>query len=323
MSAKMAVMPYEHYKNACDLVRLHNNTFDPIPSGNFEGQLENAFELEYDKGYDDGYAYCLANGGGSEDLNTVLTEQETLIAELKAVLETKASGGSISLEVAKVTANTYANETTYNNEEFILFGIHPKTYGTVSITYGGVTKTITDTSGLDKPVAQKVFFGTFNGVCDDVETPSSGTLTIKGDYNRFSVGIYNLQKTTTAYCDCITAVNDLGLLEHVYMEMFVNCSSLERITFGENTRIRSIGNRSISGCVNLRSITIPASVKVIAPEAFAGTTALASVVFENTEGWTVITSLEDESGTPVVVTNAPSNALNFVHTYADYYWVRS
>ena len=33
------------------------------------------------------------NGGGAEDLNAVLTEQETLIDELKEVLKGKASGG--------------------------------------------------------------------------------------------------------------------------------------------------------------------------------------------------------------------------------------
>ena len=78
-------------------------------------------------------------------------------------------------EVAKQTETTYAGETKYEYEEFILFDIYPKKGGTVKVTYGGLTKTIRDTSGATVPNAQKVFFGTFNGVSDGVATPTSGT----------------------------------------------------------------------------------------------------------------------------------------------------
>jgi hypothetical protein len=54
---------------------------------------------------------------------------------------------AIIFEVEKITSNTYANKTTYNNEEFILLDVYPKTNGIVRVTYGDVTKTITDTSG--------------------------------------------------------------------------------------------------------------------------------------------------------------------------------
>lgn len=95
MSTKKAVMPYEHYKGACDVIRSHNpNDTELICSDVLSGHIESACDFQYDKGFDDGYAYGLANGGGSEDLSPVLTEQETLITELKALLETKASGGS-------------------------------------------------------------------------------------------------------------------------------------------------------------------------------------------------------------------------------------
>ena len=60
-----------------------------------------------------------------------------------------------TLKVKKITSNTYAGETTYNNEQFILLDIYPKTNGTVSVTYGGLTKIITDTSGATNPNAKK------------------------------------------------------------------------------------------------------------------------------------------------------------------------
>ena len=100
------------------------------------------------------------------------------------------SGVPVILEVEKITSDTYAGETTYTAEEFILLDIYPKTNGTVSVTYGGLTKTITDTSGAEEPNAQQVFFGTFNGVSDSVTTPASGTLKISGDYQ----GRYYLTK---------------------------------------------------------------------------------------------------------------------------------
>ena len=83
-------------------------------------------------------------------------------------------------EVAKQTTNSYSGETQYTDNEFILFDIYPKKGGTVNVTYGGLTKTVKDTSGAEEPNAIQVFFGRFNGVSDSVATPASGTLTIEG-----------------------------------------------------------------------------------------------------------------------------------------------
>ena len=100
------------------------------------------------------------------------------------------SGEPVVLEVEKITSNTYANETTYEHEEFILLDIYPKPGGTVNVTYGGLTKTITDTSGAEEPNAQQVFFGTLNGISDSVATPSNGELIIEGACYAFSCGTY-------------------------------------------------------------------------------------------------------------------------------------
>ena len=127
------------------------------------------------------------------------------------------SGKPVILQVEKITSDTYAGETTYTGEQFILLDIYPKTNGTVKVTYGGLTKTIKDTSGAEEPNAQQVFFGTFNGVADSVETPASGELTIEGSYRAFGIGSFQKgsKSTNVGYCSCITAVADMGEVESV------------------------------------------------------------------------------------------------------------
>lgn len=138
------------------------------------------------------------------------------------------SGEPIVLEVEKITSDTYAGETTYTAEEFILLNIYPKTNGTVSVTYGGLTKTITDTSGATHPNAQQVFFGTFNGVTDSVATAASGTLTIEGGYVAFGCGSFQTgsKATTKGYCACITAIDDWGEVKSIPSNAFQEASNL-------------------------------------------------------------------------------------------------
>lgn len=126
------------------------------------------------------------------------------------------------LKVQKITSDTYVGSTTYTDESFILLNIFPKTNGTVKVTCGGLTKTITDTSGAEEPNAQQVFFGTFNGVSDSVETPASGTVTIEGDYNSFGMGNYSKSsKNTNSTCNCIREIINLGKISKLYAAQLV------------------------------------------------------------------------------------------------------
>lgn len=174
-----------------------------------------------------------------------------------------ASGGKVILEVEKITSDTYAGETTYTGEQFILLDIYPKTNGTVTVTYGGLTKTITDTSGAAAPNAQQVFFGTFNGVTDEVATPAVGELTIEGNCIAFAVGDYKKQgtsKTETVYCGCITNVKDFGSLT-------------------------TLGIGAFRHCEKLTSISIPKNMKQFRANAFAGCSGLASVYITSIKDW--------------------------------------
>lgn len=181
-------------------------------------------------------------------------------------------GGPVVLEVAKITSDTYAGETTYTGEEFILLDIYPKTNGTVKVTYGGLTKTITDTSGAAEPNAQQVFFGTFNGVSDEVETPASGTLTIEGGCVGVGVGsyAYTSGKNSNKYCSCVTAITDFGGITQITDSAFYGCKlQIDEISEG----VVSIGDRAFYSNYAYdgkpRRITLPSTLQSFYASAFA------------------------------------------------------
>ena len=191
------------------------------------------------------------------------------------------SGEPVVLEVEKITSNTYANETTYENEEFILLDIYPKTGGTVNVTYGGLTKTITDTSGAEEPNAQLVFFGVFNGVSDSVVTPSSGTLIIEGDCRSFASGTYvQTSKNLTSYAGCVVEVVDFGKIVEVAKSMLHNCDKLTAIRFPDG--VPTIGTNACNDCDILQSVIIPASVTQIGDTSFFSCDALTDFIIHAT-----------------------------------------
>lgn len=184
-------------------------------------------------------------------------------------------GDKVILEVKKVTSDTYANNTTYSAEEFILLDIYPKTGGTVNVTYGGLTKTITDTSGAEVPSSQQVFFGTFNGVTDSVSTPSSGELIIDGDYRAVGQGGWKTNKNDISIggkIPCVTAIRSLGEVEVIPFYAFANCTSLTSVTIPPS--VTSIEGVAFQYCTSLTNVTIPASVTAIIATAFSTCTSL-------------------------------------------------
>lgn len=180
--------------------------------------------------------------------------------------------GTAVLKVKKITSNTYAGENTYNGEQFILLNIYPKTNGTVSVTYGGLTKTITDTSGAAEPNAQKVYFGKFNGVSDSVTTPMSGTLTISGEYRGFGVGSYESSKVNIGYYSGLIEVVDFAASEMIPSGAFRSSTSLTTIVIPSN--ITAIPASAFRDCTNLVSVTLPSNITTIDMYAFENCTSL-------------------------------------------------
>lgn len=250
----------------------------------------------------------------------------------------------VILEVEKVTADTYASETTYQSEEFIILEIYPKSGGTVTVTYGGITKIITDDGTAEEPNAQQVVFGTFNGVVHDAEIPASGTLTIDGDYAAFAADTYHTAKSSTTICDCITKIVDFGKTEYIPANAFGGAlstggSKLKSVNIPSN--ISSIGSAAfantgltyfaipdgvpcdtdalVMGCNNLRDIIIPDSITTIGVMAICSCGRLMGITLH--EG---ITSIGDGAfssnpklryirclaTTPPIIASAESSILN-------------
>lgn len=207
-----------------------------------------------------------------------LTIPEGVVVKIESggrILWEMPTGGKAILEVAKITTNTYAGETTYSGESFILLDIYPKTNGTVSVTYGGLTKTITDTSGAESPNAQQVFFGTLYGVSDSEETPASGTLTIEGDYSAFGCGAYKVNNKGDDYeCACVTKILDFGASDYIPDRAFARDPQDKSGALGLTgelvipSAIKTIGGAAFTQCMQLTSVTIGAGVVSIGSGAF-------------------------------------------------------
>ena len=235
----------------------------------------------------------------------------TQIADASGRVLWMVSGGKAVLEVEKVTSDTYAGSATYTGEQFILLDIYPKTNGTVTVTYGGLTKTITDTSGAAEPNAQQVFFGTFNGVSDEVTTPANGELTIDGDYYAFGLGWYQPSKTANYRCNCVTKIVNTGQSTHIPSSAYgaaavaYEANRNDKLT-NIDVRCPSIGSGAFGCCVALESVVLRKDVKEIGSNAFAGCDSLTSFVFENTVGWTMTPAMGEPI--PVDVTDVVANA---------------
>ena len=201
---------------------------------------------------------------GISDSRGVITEiKDSLGRVIWAV-----SGGKAILQVKKITSNTYAGETSYTSEQFVLLDIYPKTNGTVKVTYGGLTKTITDTSGAAEPNAQQVFFGTFNGVSDSVTTPASGELTIEGDCYGFAVGGFaSSSKNVANRYNGVTAINNFGATTTILDRAFYG-TLLSNIIIPK--KISTIGQFAFMACLELTDVEIENGLKKISGGAFGG-----------------------------------------------------
>lgn len=217
----------------------------------------------------------------------------------------------VTLEVAKITDDTYAGATTYTGEQFVCLDIYPKySNSSVRVTYGGLTKLITF-SGTN---SQQVFFGTMYGQSDTVATPMSGTLKIEGGFIAFSVGTYTVEgnyKTLTSYCNCVTAVHDMGGIIYIPSYAFYKCSSLPSIDIPD--LVTSIGSYAFYGCENLVSINLSDSVTSIGESAFEDCHNLTMDSLPN--GLTIISKNTFNNCPKVCITEIPEGVVD-IEEYA-------
>ena len=244
---------------------------------------------------------------------TAMSDKYGVITQLelggRVIWMLKSGGTKAVLQVEKITSNTYAGGTTYNNEQFILLDIYPKTNGTVKVTYGGLTKTITDTSGAEEPNAQQVFFGTLYGVSDSVTTPASGELTIEGDCYAYGHGYYDVgSKVKGATCCCITSIVSIGEISIIPANAFGSDNmSTDYSSFIDNhvdipDTVLKIGSSAFLNCKSLQTVTIGKGITEIGERAFTSANSLDSQ----------LTSVTMQGTTPpVLVASVDGSYINF------------
>ena len=82
-------------------------------------------------------------------------------------------------------------------------------------------------------------------------------------------------------CSSLTSIVIPDSVTSIGSYAFKDCTSLTSITFGENSKLESIGYQAFRGCDSLESITIPDSVTSIGNSAFADCTGLTSITIPN------------------------------------------
>lgn len=199
-----------------------------------------------------------------------------------SVLWAVKKGTKAVLTVMKLTKDTYAGETAYTGEKFAAIDVYPVTNGVVKVTYGGLTKTISDKSGESNPNAHTVYFGTMYGEPDAVETPDSGELVIEGGFAAFGRGTYQESGkyggSVAAYCACITDIEEFGEISHIPDGAFRSCSITKALI---PNGVESIGANAFRECTALTRVSMPDSVKAVCDYAFNGCTSLTDVIISN------------------------------------------
>lgn len=210
------------------------------------------------------------------DFNTLrsLTIREGVVTKITDENGKVLWDAKVFMDVVKLSTKTFNGETICD-DNFILLDIYPETNGTVKITYGGLTKIITDTSGAAEPEAQQVYFGKLYGISDSVGTPEFGELTIEGDCRGFGVGSFYDQDDQTQYYNGISEVKSWGHVRILPSRAFRGCADLTVITIPET--VTTIGYRAFENCSGLELLTIPASVASIGMTTFMQCTALVEI----------------------------------------------
>ncbi len=92
-----------------------------------------------------------------------------------------------------------------------------------------------------------------------------------GSYKIYNYAFYNnTSLTSITIPESVTSIGNYA---------FSGCASLKTVTFGENSKLESIGSYAFYGCSSLTSITIPESVTSIGSDAFYNCTSLKTVNF--------------------------------------------
>ena len=237
--------------------------------GRFEGHIEGydeGYSIGYSEGnqagYNDGYDDGYEEGTKSsipEDLDSVLTEQEALIDELKTVLQGKVNGGGeeVVLQSKTVTPSKSAQEVTADEGYTALEKVTVEAIPSEYIVPSG-TKTITENGTHDAKAFESV---SVNVPIPDGYIQPNGTLDVTEN------GTHDV----TAYASVNVNVEASGGDPKALLDAALN-NTLTAI----DSNVTSIVGHACRGLSKLKTVNLPNATS-IGTYAFYGCTALTSI----------------------------------------------
>ncbi len=126
----------------------------------------------------------------------------------------------------------------------------------------------------------------------------------------FTMATHKFTIADYAFRDCV-AIKTLNLPAYVTeigVGAFVGCSSLETLTFAENSQLAEIKDSAFMSCIKLQEVELPASVLTVGSAAFYGCVALESVVIS--EGTTLVLSQAFQNCTALASIQLPASLVS-------------
>ena len=266
--------------------------------------------------------------GGSEDLDAVLTEQESLVAELKSVLDSKVVGEGAEPKLhPTVITPTKTTEVFYPHDGYDGFSevtveaisdgyIVPS--GTKNITENG-EHDVTEFASVNVNVASSGGTDTLlaNLVADTLIELDDETVTTARAYafyaakNLQKVSLPNLtsvESYTFNGCENLISANLPNLISSTGTYCFSGCEKLTQVNM---PNVAAISNYTFSDCTTLEKVEL-GQITSVGSYAFrrAGTTAL--IIRNTTTTLTKLNATNAFSDCPI------QNGTGYIYFYRDY-----
>ena len=94
-------------------------------------------------------------------------------------------------------------------------------------------------------------------------------------------GVQNIENKAFAYCTSLESIIIPSSVTSIKFGAFEGCSSLASVSFGEDSKLESIGDSAFVDCVQLTEIILPSSIESVADNAFKNCSSLEGKKYDN------------------------------------------
>lgn len=181
--------------------------------------------------------------------------------------------------ITELAAYSYANNTYLRNKEVVIpegiTKIGKGAFQNTGITKVVIPSTVTeiDESAFESCTSlETVIF-----LCDIKEIPASA---FKNCTKLTNVQLPGSVETIGDYAFNGTDIRSITIGENVQtigLESFRDCKALVELNFAQHSVLDTIGQAAFAGCVSLKSVTMPDTVRVLKNSAFVGCSSLTTV----------------------------------------------